>query len=63
MSSRNLEYLLASHSVALVGASDRPGERRLQLARTHGFHVDSTRDRVSFASVSSWEPEALKLPG
>ena len=25
MSSRNLEYLLAPHSVALVGASDRPG--------------------------------------
>src|SRR3954468_549666 len=25
MSSRNLEYLLAPHSVALIGASDRPG--------------------------------------
>jgi len=25
MSSRNLEYLLSPHSVALIGASDRPG--------------------------------------
>src|SRR5690242_14789800 len=25
MSSRNLEYLLTPHSVALIGASDRPG--------------------------------------
>ncbi len=40
MSSRNLEYLLAPHSVALIGASDRPGSVGATVMRnltTGGF--------------------------
>jgi acetyltransferase len=40
MSSRNLEYLLTPHSVALIGASDRPGSVGATVMRnliTGGF--------------------------
>jgi acetyltransferase len=72
MSSRNLEYLLTPHSVALIGASDRPGSVGATVMRnliTAGFDgpiwpVNLRHARVAgrqaFATVADL-PEAPEL--